>query len=78
MSLIGESVTIAGSTDPTKLGRTGLVVMETAKTLLIETGGRVARVEKHGAAFTVSGSGEVVLGDDISGKPEDRVGGRRK
>ena len=78
MSLIGKKVAIAGSTDPTKIGKSGSVVMETAKTLLIDTGGRVVRVEKHGTALSVSGSGEVLLGDDVSGRPEERLGGRRK
>ncbi len=78
MSLIGMEVTVASSTDPTKVGRKGVVLTETSKTLSLGSGGRAIRVEKRGGAFVVSGSEEVILGDDISGRPEERLGGRKR
>ncbi len=78
MSMIGNAITIASATDPTKVGRKGVVMTETAKTILLDVGGDSIRVEKHGVVFLISRSGEVVLGDDISGRPEDRLGGRKK
>jgi RNase P/RNase MRP subunit p29 len=77
MNLVGETVTVISSTDPTKTGRRGKVVLETAKTLLLEDGGRVVRIEKQGSEFEVFGSRKVVTGSDISGRLEDRWGRAR-
>ena len=76
MNLIGERLTVVSSTDPTKMGKTGLVVLETANTLVIDFGPRRIRVEKAGAVFQISGSGKVLAGADIAGRLEDRWGAR--
>ncbi len=76
MNLIGKRVTVLTSPDPTMAGRTGLVLLETAKTLLLESGRGAIRVEKEGSAFMLMGSGRVVTGSDISGRLEDRLGRR--
>ena len=76
MNVIGERLTVLSSTDPTKRGKSGLVVLETAKTLLIDSGHRTVRVEKVGAVFQISGSGRVLAGADIAGRLEDRWGSR--
>jgi RNase P/RNase MRP subunit p29 len=74
MNLIGKRMTVVKSHDPTKEGRSGRVVLETAKTLLLDTGGRTLRVEKSGAAFMLLDSGRVVTGSDVSGRLQDRLG----
>ncbi len=76
MNLLGEVVRVEASTDPTKVGRTGKVVAETAKTLLLDAGRGTIMVEKAGAAFSVAGSPAVALGDDMIGRTEDRLAGR--
>ena len=76
MNLIGKRLTVLTSPDPTKTGRTGLVLLETAKTLLVESGRRVIRVEKEGSAFMLTSSGEVVTGSDVAGRLQDRLGRR--
>lgn len=76
MNIIGEELTVLSSTDPTKTGRRGLVVLETAKTLLLDTGAKVIRIEKSGSAFLLSHSKKVVTGSDIEGRPQDRWGRR--
>jgi RNase P/RNase MRP subunit p29 len=76
MNVVGDRVKVLGSTDKTKIGRTGRVVLDTAKTLVIEEAGRAIRVEKSGAAFLLS-SGRVVTGTDIAGRLEDRIGRRK-
>ena len=74
MNVVGELVTVLSSSDGTKVGRTGLVLLDTAKTLVIESAGRSIRVEKSGAAFLLQKSGKVLTGSDIYGRLEDRVG----
>ena len=78
MNVIGEMVTVLASPDPTKAGRTGRVVLETANTLLLDSGGRKVRVEKAGTAFKVLGSGKVLAGSDIAGRLQDRWGRRKR
>ncbi|HYA55960.1 MAG TPA: ribonuclease P protein subunit [Nitrososphaerales archaeon] len=77
MNVIGEKLTVLTSSDPTKSGRSGRVLLETANTLLIDEGGRTLRVEKAGAAFLMIDSGKVVTGPDIAGRLQDRVGKQR-
>ena len=76
MNVIGQQLKVLTSTDPTKSGRSGKVVLETANTLLLEQGERTLRVEKAGAAFLIMGSGKVVTGSDMAGRLQDRVGRR--
>ena len=78
MSLIGEVITVVASTDPTKVGRSGTVLIETSKTLVMTCGNRRVRVEKQGAAFLTKRNKEVASGNDMVGRPEDYLGGRRK
>jgi RNase P/RNase MRP subunit p29 len=76
MNLIGERIRVLSSTDPTKTGRTGRVLLETAKTLVIDSGVRTLRIEKSGSAILVIDSGEVLTGSDMAGRLEDRWGRR--
>jgi RNase P/RNase MRP subunit p29 len=76
MNVIGERVTVLSSSDGTKVGRTGRVLLDSAKTLVIESAGRSIRVEKSGAAFLLLDSGKVLTGPDIYGRLEDRLGRR--
>ena len=77
MNVIGEKLTVLTSADPTKVGVTGRVLLETLNTLVVDSGGRALRVEKAGAAFKLVDSGRVVTGSDIAGRLEDRLGRRR-
>ncbi len=74
MNVIGERLKIISSTDPTKVGRTGVVLLESAATLVIDSGGKTIRVEKHGLAFQLLNSGRVFTGADIAGRLQDRLG----
>ena len=76
MNVIGERMKILSSSDPTKVGKSGRVLLESANTLMIETGGRPIRVEKKGSAFLLMDSGRVLVGSDIAGRLEDRWGKR--
>jgi len=74
MNVIGERLTILRSSDPSKEGRSGTVLMDTAKMLVFNSEGRTLRVEKRGNVFQFSGTGRLVLESDISGRLEDRWG----
>ena len=81
-SIVGNFVTIVGSTDPTKLGRRGEVVLETCKTLVLDSPNKgrrrgPIRVEKNGTVLEVEGSKTIIDGRDTIGRLEDRLGSRR-
>lgn len=78
MNVIGERLTVLSSTDPSKVGITGVVLLETAKMLVLDSHGRTLNVEKAGNAFKVSGSNRVILGLDLSGRLENRWGLRSR
>ncbi len=67
-------MTILDASDKTKKDKSGIVVLETARTLLMESGGRRIRVEKEGTLFRLEASGEMVSGSGIKGRLEDRLG----
>jgi RNase P/RNase MRP subunit p29 len=77
MNVIGERLKVLASSDPTKMGITGRVLMETLNTLVIDSSGRTLRLEKAGSAFMLLGSGKVLTGTDIAGRLQDRLGRRR-
>jgi RNase P/RNase MRP subunit p29 len=72
MNVVGQTVTVVASPDQTKVGRTGVVVLESAKTLVLSHGGKAFRVEKARTAFKVKDTQQVILGSDIAGRLEDR------
>ena len=72
MNIIGQSMTVIDSTDPTKKGKEGIVVLETAKMLHLESGGRILMVEKKGSIFRLSGTEELVDGVQLAGRLQDR------
>ena len=74
MNVIGKSLVIVRSSDPTKQGVQGTVVLETAKTLLLRSGSKTLRVEKRDSVFQLQGSGETVEGSRILGRLQDRWG----
>jgi len=78
MNVIGERLTILRSTDPSKEGRKGIVLLDTARTLVLDSNGRTLRVEKAGNVFQVCGTRRIVLDSEISGRLEDRWGLRSR
>lgn len=78
MSLVGEEVTVVGSSDPTKNGRKGEVVLETANTLLVRSGGRTITLPKAGSVLLLQRSREVVDCGEVHGRLEDRLRVRKR
>ena len=76
MSVVGTRAVVVDSKDGTKLGRKGEIVLETANTLLLKTAEGTIMIEKAGTVLQVEGDDEPLVGDDISGRLEDRIRGR--
>ena len=73
MSLVGLKLEIAGASDPTKRGRRGTVLLETANTLLLQSGAKRIGVETAGSSFVRRETNEAICGDDVAGRLEDRL-----
>ena len=76
MNVIGQRIKVLTATDPSLVGRTGVVVLETANTLTLQALGKNLRIAKPGIAFMLVGSGKVVTGSDVAGRVQDRLGRR--
>jgi len=71
--IIGEDVRVAAARDTVLLGLRGKVVLESMHTLTIRTDGkRKVTLPKVGSALVLS-SGEILIGDDLEGRLEDRI-----
>jgi ribonuclease P protein subunit POP4 len=73
--IIGLNVCILKHLDPNLEGKCGKVYYETKNTLVLETDKGKKIVMKKGAIFEFLIENEkiTVLGDDLIGRPEDRV-----
>lgn len=71
--IIGEDVRVAAARDSVLLGLKGRVVLESMHTLTIRSGAnRNVTIPKIGSALELS-SGEILIGDDLEGRLEDRI-----
>jgi RNase P/RNase MRP subunit p29 len=73
MNLIGSRLKILSATDPSQVGKSGEVVLETSKTLILESDGSRLTAQKRGIVLQLVGTREVVRGDEILGRLEDRI-----
>lgn len=74
--LIGLKVSVLRSLNPGVEGLTGTIYWETSRTLWVRVGPRIVKVLKEGSifAFELPGGGTVrVKGEDLMGRPEERV-----
>jgi RNase P/RNase MRP subunit p29 len=74
MNVIGERLAVVSSTDPSKVGRIGTVLLDTARTLILDSNGTTLRVEKAGSVFQCCDSKRIITGAEVSGRLEDRWG----
>jgi RNase P/RNase MRP subunit p29 len=71
--IIGEDVRVAAARDAVLLGLKGKVVLESMHTLTIKTASkRKVTLPKRGSALELP-SGEILIGDDLEGRLEDRI-----
>ena len=73
MNLIGRRVRILNATDPTHVGISGEVVLETSKTLVLYSNGSCLTTQKAGMVAQLVGGLEVIRGEEILGRLEDRI-----
>lgn len=73
MNLIGRRVKVLVATDPTQVGLSGELLLEMSKTLQLESLGRRLTIQKLGTVIELAGTGEVIRGDDILGRVEERI-----
>jgi RNase P/RNase MRP subunit p29 len=74
--IIGEDVRIAGARDALLLGLKGKVVLESMHTLTLKTAQSKVILPKIGTALELA-SGEILIGDDLEGRLEDRIAAAR-
>ncbi len=72
-SWIGRSMTVTSSTDPTLVGRQGIVVDETRNTVALLEGDHQLVLNKASITFTVDDSDVVIQGAMVGQRPEDRI-----
>jgi RNase P/RNase MRP subunit p29 len=73
VNLIGRRVKILVATDPTQVGLSGELLLERSKTLQLESHGRRLTIQKLGTVIELAGTREVIRGDDILGRVEERI-----
>ena len=72
-SWIGRSMTVTSSTDPTLVGRQGIVVDETRNTVALLEGDQHLVLNKASISFTVDDADVVIQGAMVGQRPEDRI-----
>ena len=72
-SWIGRSMTVTSSTDPTLVGRQGIVVDETRNTVALLQGDQHLVLNKASISFTVDDTDVVIQGAMVGQRPEDRI-----
>ena len=72
-SWIGRSMTVTSSTDPTLIGRKGIVVDETRNTVALLEGDHRLVLNKASITFTVDDTDVVIQGAMVGQRPEDRI-----
>lgn len=72
--IVGERVKVLNASDPTQIGVRGEVVLESANTIVIEDEGKMKRVQKKGTVLQLRDDREVLRGDELLGRLEDRLG----
>ena len=74
--LIGLRVTVSSSTDPTKIGMTGIIRDETRNTLTVQIRDRLLCIPKTGSSLTFElpdSQSVTVEGSGLGFRPEDRI-----
>ena len=76
MNVIGSSIMVVLASDPTLVGRSGKVLLETKNTLVLGDGLKTIRIAKAGLKFSVLGTSTELSGSDLKGRLQDRWGSR--
>ncbi len=69
---LSRNLEVTDSTDPTLVGISGMVVDETRRTILVNTGGNEVTLAKDTIRFTIED--EEIDGSLVGQRPEERIG----
>jgi ribonuclease P protein subunit POP4 len=74
--LIGELIEIVTSKNLANLSLRGKVVDETKMTIKIECGQNIKTLFKHNITIKLVRTGQIIQGDEIAKRPEERLKGK--
>ena len=70
---LGKTLNVISSLDNTLVGRHGMVVDESQKTITIKENGKMVKLGKASIKFTITDSDVVIDGTMVGQRPENRV-----
>jgi RNase P/RNase MRP subunit p29 len=70
---LGKTLNVISSLDNTLVGRQGMVVDESQKTITIKEDGKMVKLGKASIKFTITNSDVVIDGTMVGQRPENRV-----
>lgn len=70
---LGKTLNVISSLDNTLVGRQGMVVDESQKTITIKENGKMVKLGKASIKFTITDSDVVIDGTMVGQRPENRV-----
>ncbi|MBT4919897.1 MAG: hypothetical protein HON10_00710 [Euryarchaeota archaeon] len=70
---LGKNLNVISSLDNTLVGRQGMVIDESQKTITIIEDGKIVKLGKASIKFTITDSDVVIDGTMVGQRPENRV-----
>jgi|TARA_X000000368_G_scaffold29037_1_gene21785 RNase P/RNase MRP subunit p29 len=70
---LGKNLNVISSQDNTLVGRQGMVIDESQKTITIKEDGKIVKLGKASIKFTITDSDVVIDGKMVGQRPENRV-----
>ena len=70
---LGKTLNVISSLDNTLVGKQGMVVDESQKTITIKEDGKMVKLGKASIKFTITDSDVVIDGTMVGQRPENRV-----
>jgi RNase P/RNase MRP subunit p29 len=70
---LGKNLNVISSLDNTLVGRQGMVIDESQKTITIKEDGKIVKLGKASIKFTITDSDVVIDGTMVGQRPENRV-----
>ncbi|MBL6732694.1 MAG: ribonuclease P protein subunit [Candidatus Poseidoniaceae archaeon] len=70
---LGKTLNVISSLDNTLVGRQGMVIDESQKTITIKEDGKMVKLGKASIKFTITDSDVVIDGTMVGQRPENRV-----
>jgi len=70
---LGKTLNVISSLDNTLVGRQGMVIDESQKTVTIKEDGKIVKLGKASIKFTITDSDVVIDGTMVGQRPENRV-----